>query len=95
LLGHGQGLCLGTGAGLVVAREREEDDEAEQDRKARRQHSEYAGGAVAVLEIASFGRPAANEQHRRDGDRARARGDEESPEEIHGRGSAVVITSEP
>jgi hypothetical protein len=64
-------LRLRAAPGGVVALEGEEDDEADQDREARREHAEHAGGPVAVREVASGGCVAPDEQHhgdRRPGD---------------------------
>ena len=65
LLNDDQGFLLGSGPRLVVAREREEDDEAEQHREPGREHSEDACRAIAVLEVAAFGSASAHEQQRR------------------------------
>ena len=69
LLGHDRRLCLGAGTRLVVRRERQEDDEAEQDREAGGEHAEDARGSVTVGEVAALGRPSAHHQHRRHRDR--------------------------
>ena len=50
-----KGLLLRAHAGLVVAREREEDDESGQHGKARRQNAEDPGSPVAVGEVAALG----------------------------------------
>ena len=75
---------LRAGARLVVAREREEDDEAEEQREPGRQHSEDTGRAVAVVEEAVLGRPAANKEERRNRDRGHGGHDQESPDDVHG-----------
>ena len=61
LLHEDQGFLLGSGARLVVAREGEKDDEAEQHREPGREHSEDACRAIAVLEVAAFGSSTAHE----------------------------------
>ena len=68
LLRHDERLGLGALARLVVAREGEEHDEAEEHGEAGRQHAEHAGGPVAVGEEPLLGRPAAHEEHRGDTD---------------------------
>ena len=83
LLHEHERLRLGARARLVVAREGEEDDEAEQDGEARREDAEHAGRAVAVREVAALGRAAADEQHRGDRDARHGRDDEEPEEEVH------------
>jgi hypothetical protein len=76
LLDDHEGLRLSAGPGLVVAREGEEDDEAEQDRESRGEDAEDAGRAIAVGETAALGGRAPHEQHGRHGDRRRRDGDE-------------------
>ena len=76
-------LGVGAALGLVVAREGEDDDQAEQDREARREHAEDARGPVAVGEVAAFGRASPHEQHYRDCRGGDADGDEGRPEDVH------------
>src|SRR6185295_1508426 len=78
-------LRLGLGAAPrgVVALEREENDEAEEDGQPRCEHAEHAGGAVTVLEVAPLRGSAADEQHRRDRKRRDDQDDERCPEEAH------------
>ena len=83
LLRDDEGLRLGAGARLVVAREGEEDDEPEQYGEPGRQDAEDAGRAVPVREVASLGRPPADEQHHSDRERRDSGGDEEAPEDVH------------
>ena len=83
LLRDHERLGLGPAARLVVAREREEDDEPEQDGEAGREDPEDTRGAVTVGEVAPLGRAAAHEQHRRDRDGGHAGGDQEAPENVH------------
>ena len=81
---EGKGLLLRAHARLVVAREREEDDEAGQHGKARRQYAEHPGSTVAVGEVAAFRSTAANEQHRGYCGRRDGGHDERCPDEVHG-----------
>ena len=67
LLGDDRGLGLGAGARRVVAREREEHDEAEQHREPGGQHAEHARRPVAVVEVAAVRCLATDEQHGADG----------------------------
>ena len=76
-------LRLGAAPRGVVALEREEDDEPEQHGKPRREHSEDAGGSVAVLEVAPARRTSADEQHRHHGHDGDARDEEARPDEAH------------
>ena len=76
-------LRLGAASRGVEALEREEDDEPEEHGEPGREDAEDSGGAVPVLEVASRGGPAANEQHRRDRDRRDRRNDQAGPEEAH------------
>ena len=77
-------LCAATRR--VVALEGEEDDEAEHDREARREHAEDARGAVAVLEVASLRSTSPDEQHRADGHRGHAGHDQDRDREVHAAG---------
>ena len=83
LLHHRQRLGFSAGPRLVVAREREEDDETGEDRESRRQHAEDPGRTVTVREVAALGRSATNEQHRRNGDADGCDEDENAPDQIH------------
>ena len=83
LLNDELGLGLGAGSRRVIALEREEDDETDEDREARCEHSEDAGGAIAVLEVAPFGRTAPDEQHRADGQRGHDDDDQGREEQVH------------
>ena len=76
-------LRLGAASGGVEALEGQEDDEPEEHGEPGREDAEDSGGAVTVLEVASCGGPAANEQHRRDRDRRDGRDDKTGPEEAH------------
>ena len=69
LLRDRDGLGLRTGARLVVGLERQEDDEPEQDREARRQHPEHAGRAVPVAEVAALRCAPPHQEHRGHGER--------------------------
>ncbi len=86
LLDHDQRLRLRPGARLVIALEREEDDEAEQHGEARREDAEDARRAIAVREVAALGGATPDDEHRRHGDRGRGDDDEASPDEVHGGG---------
>ena len=68
LLRHELRLRLCTGARGVEALEGEEDDKAEQNREASREHTEHAGGTVAVLEVTALGGASPDEQHGADRD---------------------------
>ena len=74
---------LGAGARRVVAREREEHHEAEQDREPGGEHAEYAGRAVAVVEVAAVGRTTAHEQHQGDSRGRTDDDDEDREQEAH------------
>ena len=76
-------LRLGARARDVVVREREEDDEAEQDREPRREHAEHSGRAVSVVEEAAVGSAAAQEQQEHDGHRRRRNHDRACEEKAH------------
>ncbi len=76
-------LRLGAASRGVEALEGQEDDEPEEHGEPGREDAEDSGGAVTVLEVASCGGPAANEQHRRDRDRRDGRDDKTGPEEAH------------
>ena len=84
LLRDHESLLLPAASGLVVARESEDDDQSEENRKPCSQHAEYARSAVAVLEVASLRRAAPHEQHRPDRNGGRGRDDEHGPDEVHG-----------
>ena len=90
LLRHDLRLRLGAATRGVEALEREEDDEPEEHGEPGREHAEDAGGAVAVLEVASRRSSAANEQHRRDRKRRDDHDDEACPEQVH-----EVLTENP
>src|SRR6185503_916132 len=72
------------------ALEGEEDDEPEQDGKARSEHAEDAGRTIAVLEVAAVGRPTADEQHGGDGNRGHHGDDQRRPEEVHPAGPCAA-----
>ena len=76
-------LGLGAGSRRVIALEGEEDNETDEDREARCEHAEDAGGAIAVLEVAPFGRTAPDEQHRADGQRGHDDDDQGREEQVH------------
>ena len=87
LLHDHERLGLRAAPRLVIAREREKDDEPREDREARRQHPEHTRGPVAILEVTALGRRPPHEQHRADRDRDGTREDEDRPEQVHRLGS--------
>src|SRR5215211_7179518 len=90
LLDEDQRLLLRPAPRLVVAREREEDDEPEQHREPGCQHAEDAGRAITVLEEPAFGCSAPHEQERRDPNRGHGRDDQKSPDDVHRRALGVT-----
>ena len=84
LLREHERLRLGAGARLVVAREREKDDEAEQHREAGREHAEHSGRAVAVAEATALRGAVPHEQHGADGHSRHGGDDERRPDDVHG-----------
>ena len=83
LLDEDQRLLLGARPRLVIAREGEEDDEAQEHREARRQHAEDPRRAIAVGEVAALGRPAADEQQGGDRRPGGEGDDEKPPDDVH------------
>ena len=82
LLDDEESLRFGTGPGLIVRREREEDHEAGEDREPRREHAEDAGRPVTVREEA-FGGSTAHEENRRDRQRIGDEDDGDAEDETH------------
>jgi hypothetical protein len=66
LLREGDRFGLGAGARVVIAGERQNHHEAEQDREAGGQDAEDAGCTVAVIEVAAIRGVPADEQEGRD-----------------------------
>src|SRR4051794_18483164 len=85
LLRDGQRLRRGARARVVVARERQHDDEAEEHGEAGRQDAEDARRAVAVVEVAPLGGAPADEQHHADGEARRHGHDDQRQEDVHRR----------
>ena len=83
LLRHRQRLGLGTGTRLVVAREREHHDQAEQHGEAGRDDAEEARGTVTVAEIAAVGSASTDEQQRPDSQRCGRDDDHSRHEDVH------------
>jgi hypothetical protein len=83
LLRDGQRLGRGAGAGVVVARERQHDDEAQQDGEAGRQDAEDARGAIAVVEVAPLRSVPADQQDRADREARRHGDDHDRDDDVH------------
>src|SRR6478672_7026733 len=83
LLSDDLSLRLSSASRGVEALECQEDHEPEEHREPGSEDTEDSGGAIPVLEVASRGRSAADQQHRRDGDRRDRRDDKPCPEETH------------
>ena len=84
-------LCFGPRARLVVAREGQEDDEAEQDGEPGRQHPEHARGPIAVREVAALRRAATHQEHGGDREGRHHDGDDEPDQQVHGRGTLLAL----
>lgn len=62
LLDQRERFGLGTCAGLVVSRERKEDDEPEEHGIRSREDPKHAGGAIAIVEVPAVWCPPADEE---------------------------------
>ena len=83
LLGHDRGFGLGARARLVVRREPQEDDEAEEDGETGGQDSEDTRGSITVREVAALRCPSPHDQHGRHRDRGDDDGDDEPDDDVH------------
>jgi hypothetical protein len=91
LLRDQERLRFRTAAGLVIACEREEHDQSEQNREAGGQHTEDARGPIPIGEEAAFRGAATDKQQRRDRKADGERDDQTGPEETHRVAGLLVV----
>jgi hypothetical protein len=92
LLREGERLGLGAGARVVVAGERQNHHETEQDGEAGGQDAEDAGCTIAVMEVAAIRGMPADEKQGRDRERRRRDDDEKRDEDVHAGAQCRIAT---